>query len=369
MTQLINLLSWLPGHSGFGSYVQRVIPSLTGLRLQLDAAGGGVLIDPPHWTTEPPPRAPNQPMALLQRFSLVQHGLDLPALLARRGLGAEDLEVIYSPFFDALLLWPQVPQVITCHDLTPLLLPNSRKAWLRYRLWQPRHLRCASHIVAISRYVADQLLAVGVPVARIHVVANGITVVRERISAATSEDLLVLARHDANKNLVGLLRAFAGLQRRLPDWHGVLRIVGKTGRQTPQLLRLRRQLPRPEQLLFLPALDSAALLGHLRGSLALISASLEEGFDYPVLEAKAEGLPTLISEIPVHREFHADSSLFFPCDDDGAVLAAHVQHLRQDQQTWRQLSEAGHDLAKRLSVAAQVDQIRALIAAAARPRG
>ena len=34
MTRLINLLSWLPGHSGFGSYVQRVVPQLDGLRLQ-----------------------------------------------------------------------------------------------------------------------------------------------------------------------------------------------------------------------------------------------------------------------------------------------------------------------------------------------
>ena len=59
-------------------------------------------------------------------------------------------------------------------------------------------------------------------------------------------------------------------------------------------------------------------------SLALLSASTEEGFDYPVLEAKAEGTPTLISDIPVHREFHQDSSLFFPVDDDGVALADHV---------------------------------------------
>ena len=44
MTQLINLLSWQPGHSGFGSYVQRVIPSMPGIRLQLDAHGNACLI-------------------------------------------------------------------------------------------------------------------------------------------------------------------------------------------------------------------------------------------------------------------------------------------------------------------------------------
>ena len=365
MAQLINLLSWLPGHSGFGSYVQRVVPGLPGLRLQLDACGRGALIDPPHWSLDPPPQAPRQPMALLQRYGLVQHGFPLASLLAERGLAVEQLEVIYSPFFEALLAWPQVPQLITCHDLTPLVLPNSRKAWLRYRFWQPRHLRCATKVLAISRYVADQLLGFGVPAERIAVVPNGIEVLREPITAPASEDLLVLARHDANKNLPALLLALAGVQRRLPEWRGLVRIVGRSGRQSPLLQRLVRQVPRPEQVHWIPSLEPQQLLQHLRQSLALISASLEEGFDYPVLEAKAEGLPTLISDIPVHREFHSGSSLFFPPADDGSVLAAQLQQLRQDQRAWQQLSKAGYLLARGMSVIRQVDQIAALIAAVA----
>ena len=42
--QLINLLSWLPGHSGFGSYVQRVIPGMSGICLQLNDHGEACLI-------------------------------------------------------------------------------------------------------------------------------------------------------------------------------------------------------------------------------------------------------------------------------------------------------------------------------------
>ena len=72
-------------------------------------------------------------MRFLQRYSLVQHGVDLSALLQREGIKRNQLEAIYSPFFDALLCWPEVPQLITCHDLTPLVASNSRKAWLRYR--------------------------------------------------------------------------------------------------------------------------------------------------------------------------------------------------------------------------------------------
>ena len=145
---------------------------------------------------------------------------------------------------------------------------------------------------------------------------------------------------------------------------GVLRIVGRGGPQSPLVQRMHRQLPRPEQVQLIDALPQAQLLEYLRSSLALLSASTEEGFDYPVLEAKAEGTPTLISDIPVHREFHQDSSLFFPVDDDGGALADHVIACLQDRGLWTQLSQGGYALAKRLSVAAQVasieDQFRQL---------
>ena len=364
MTRLINLLSWLPGHSGFGSYVQRVVPQLDGLRLQLGGEGQGQLVPASEWTTDSPPWAPARSMRFLQRYSLVQHGLDLPFLLQRHGLAADQLEGIYSPFFDALLVWPQVPQLITCHDLTPLVASNSRKAWLRYRFWQPRHCRTATRLIAISRYVADQLVAFGVQADRIEVIPNGITIQRPPVQSPASEDLLALARHDVNKNLPALFRGVDQLQRRRPQWRGVLRIVGRGGRQSALVQRLHRQLPRPEQVQLMDALPQAQLLQHLRSSLALLSASTEEGFDYPVLEAKAEGTPTLISDIPVHREFHQDSSLFFPVEDDGAALADHVIACLQDRSLWTQLSQAGYALAQTLSVQAQVasieDQFRQL---------
>ncbi len=77
-----------------------------------------------------------------------------------------------------------------------------------------------------------------------------------------------------------------------------------------------------------------------------------------MLEAKAEGLPTLISDIPVHREFHAGSSLFFPTDDEGVCFADQVQRLRTDANLWQQLSRQGVALAESLSVEHQRNAIR-----------
>nr|WP_255616001.1 glycosyltransferase [Synechococcus sp. MU1642] len=363
---MINLLSWQPGHSGFGSYVQRVVPGVDGLRLQLGLGGQLELVPPEQWSPEPPARAPGLPMRFLQRYSLVQHGIDLSALLQREGIKRAQLEAIYSPFFDALLCWPEVPQLITCHDLTPLVASNSRKAWLRYRLWQPRHCRAATRLIAISHYVANELVEFGVESDRIEVIPNGIQILRPPVLEPSSHDLVALARHDLNKNLPALFRGIDQLQRQWPEWNGTLRIIGRVGPQTSMVHRLHKGLPRPEQVELISALPHSELVAVVRASMALVSASTEEGFDYPVLEAKAEGIPTLITDIPVHREFHSESSMFFPVDDNGRSLARLVIDLCRDPALWGQLSLRGLELARSLSVERQVDAISAQIRALAR---
>ena len=100
----------------------------------------------------------------------------------------------------------------------------------------------------------------------------------------------------------------------------------------------------------------------LRSAYALISASLMEGFDYPVLEAKAEGIPTLISSIPAHCEWHVDSSLLFPSGSDPAGLATAMGALVADQSLWQQLSETGYSLVKQLSLERQVQSIQQVLA-------
>ena len=156
--------------------------------------------------------------------------------------------------------------------------------------------------IATSRYVADQLVAFGVEADRIEVIPNGITIQRPPVQSPASEDLLALARHDVNKNLPALFRGVDQLQRRWPQWRGVAHRWAGRASVAPGATHASTVTPAGAG-----AADRCAaageLLEYLRSSLALLSASTEEGFDYPVLEAKAEGTPTLISDIPVHREF------------------------------------------------------------------
>ena len=353
VTLLSNLLMYTPGHSGFSSYVRRVMPGIPGPRLLLDAERGAIC----RLGDELPDSLPRSfPLSILQRLSLSQHGVDLKAALADKKISA-----VYSPYCDALLSLKGIPQIITCHDLTPLYISNSRKATWRYRLWTPVHLRHATLIVAISRFVADQLIALGIPAERIEVVWNGIAVERPRLAAPASMDLVMLARHDKNKNVAYVMRAFGRLLERQPNWPGRLLVIGRHGRQSNDLQKIQRNLPRPEQVALIESIDGGELCKMLRNCLALISASTMEGFDYPVLEAKAEGLPTLISDIPVHRELHEDTSLTFGLDDDGSQLIKMITQLTKDNRLWTHLSTEGYTMAKNMSLEQQRQQIREML--------
>jgi len=358
MELLSNLLLFSPGHSGFSSYVRRVLPGLPGHRLLLDGPAGAVCRQGDQL---PEQGACSRRLALLQRLSLTQHGVDVAATLAAAGLSTGSVEAVYSPYCDRLFALPQIPQVITCHDLTPLHLPNSRKAAWRLRHWLPRHLHGARLVIAISRFVADQLLEEGLPAHRIRIVPNGIAATAAPRAAAAGSDLLMLARHDRNKNVIHAIRGFGRLLVQRPEWAGSLLVVGREGRCTAEIQRAVRELGLKNRVRLIASLSEQAL-GDLLGScLALISASLMEGFDYPVLEAMAAGLPTLISAIPVHRELYEEAALFFQLDDQAASLAAAIDTLEQEPAVWRQLSRSGVSRAKQFSVAGQQAGILAVI--------
>ena len=81
-----------------------------------------------------------------------------------------------------------------------------------------------------------------------------------------------------------------------------------------------------------------------------------------MLEAKAEGIPTLLSQIPVHTEFHAASSLFFPAEGGEVAFAHGLSQLLSDSRLWWDLSDAGRQLALSLSLTSQQRTLAAQMA-------
>ena len=85
----------------------------------------------------------------------------------------------------------------------------------------------------------------------------------------------------------------------------------------------------------------------LRGALALVTASRDEGFGIPLVEAMTNGIPVVVSDIPIFREVAGPAALFADPADPSAFAAA-VRELTEPAR-WRQRSELGRLQSRRFS--------------------
>ncbi len=357
---LFNLLPYRPTQTGLSRYTERLLTdwetsTKTELppQLRVTENGQGIIRN----SNDLPKIQNSLRIRWLQKNALVQHGINVKRLIEQ-----VKPSTIYSPYSDKLLGVKNIRQIITCHDLIPLYFPNSFSAYLRSKFWLPQHFQQANKIIAISRSVADLLIKEGIPSKKIDVVHNGIEYINNPITSPISQNCLVLARHAKNKNIQLALKGFAHLLKLQPNWSGKLVIIGSKGSETKKLKDLERELELLDRIEWLPNLTLEKLEDQWKKSFCLISTSLMEGFNYPLFEAQARGLPTLASRISAHLELHDGISLLFNLNDHGVSLAWQLQNLSQDNSLWQQLSQTGLTHARQFSLEKQTLAIAKILA-------
>lgn len=352
---IFNLLSYRPVSTGLSQYASRILhywPGSIPFQLRLTQDGSYQL----DRTLDPAPAIVNRFHRFRQSCSLAQYGISLPLFLS-----SISTDLIYCPFPEFLWAARRTPQVLTCHDLTPLFYPNSRRAFWYTHLLTRQYLHRSHAVVAISRFVADQLLSNGFSSKTIHIIPNGVPISKTLITQPLTNNILVIARHSRNKNLSLAISGFHKFLALSPNWNGKLIIVGQPGSLTPLLHRQLYELGLDQHVVLIEYLSDSELNTLLHHSFCLVSASLMEGFDYPLLEAQAVGLPTLASRIPVHEEFHAQSSLLFETDDGGLSMAHMLHRLANESSLWDQMSRAGRRNALGLTMCRQTHSIAQLL--------
>lgn len=85
----------------------------------------------------------------------------------------------------------------------------------------------------------------------------------------------------------------------------------------------------------------------LAESLVLATASFDEGFGIPIIEAQSQGIPTVISDIEIFHEIGADAARYFD-PSKPAELAAAIRKL-QNEQEWLRASQASLKNARRFN--------------------
>jgi glycosyltransferase involved in cell wall biosynthesis len=164
--------------------------------------------------------------------------------------------------------------------------------------------------------------------------------------------------HRPHKNFERTLRAYA--ESRI---NRDTALVSTAIPSTP-IRRLARELGIEQDVMFMGPVSDETLASLYRGSIALIFASLYEGFGLPIAEAMACGTAVITSNVTAMPEVAGDSAVLVDPRDTAAIADA-MRRVYSDEQLRRELRSRGLARASKFSW----DQTAQKITAALRIRG
>jgi glycosyltransferase involved in cell wall biosynthesis len=107
-------------------------------------------------------------------------------------------------------------------------------------------------------------------------------------------------------------------------------------------------------------------LAELDRATALVTASLNEGFGIPLVEAMGRGTPVVVSDIGVFREIGGEAAMYFEASN-ATDFAESITKL-EDGAEWEARSAAGRQQAAKFSWAVSAQALLAVLHGLARPR-
>lgn len=236
--------------------------------------------------------------------------------------------------------------VLTIHDLIYYAnrTPPREFAWPIRLLWRLYHLsyapqrlllRGADAVATISETTKDLMLRHRLvrPTTPVPLVSNAPDARFSRPARETppeTPNLVYMGSFMPYKNVETL----AAAMNALPGW--TLHLCSRTSDET--IARLKRLAPEGS-IVAHGGVSDDEYLELLEGATALVTASRNEGFGLPVIEAMAAGTPVLCSDLPIFREVGADAAAYFDVDSP-TELAARALALAEPAE-WARRSKAG----------------------------
>ncbi|HWR86494.1 MAG TPA: glycosyltransferase family 1 protein [Rhodoglobus sp.] len=311
-----------PRHDGISRYGARLVEELAKLHPDVtmlinDERQLPMLPDLP-WVMGPSPTSPGEPW-IARRINRLQP------------------DIVFTPMQTMGPLGRRYAMVTTIHDLIyythrtpPRDLPLFvRGLWRVYHLWHgfQRGVLNLSDAHAASSETTRQLMLrhrmSRHPIRTIWLGADVPDGVPTRTEAPTTRELVYMGSFMPYKNVELLARGM----HELPGW--TLHLMSKV---TPENRRRITALAPEGALVFHNGASDEEYVATLARATALVTASREEGFGLPVVEALGVGTPTVVSDIPIFREIAGEQAGFFD-PDDPASFAAAVREL-EDPREW-----------------------------------
>jgi glycogen synthase len=199
--------------------------------------------------------------------------------------------------------------------------------------------RRADAVIALTRRLADRLLAGGLDPGRVHVIPSGVDLRRfahplpDPTPDLPRPRVLFVGRLAAQKGVSTLLEAVPLLRARAP-----VVLVGD-GPQRPALERQAGRLG-PDRVRFQGFVPHAEVPAWLAAADVLVLPSVYEELGSVLLEAMAAGLPVVASAVGGIPDALGDAGLLVPPRDPSALAAA-VDKVLEDPALAAELGHAG----------------------------
>jgi glycosyltransferase involved in cell wall biosynthesis len=277
-------------------------------------------------------------------------------IILPRRLDSGDLDLFWSPLL-TLPVRARIPAVVTVHDLTVLLYPETHSLKVRLSIvpFIERSVEQARQVAADSEATARDLRSLFPQCSeKIRVVYPGvdgefrpgsqdaIAAIREELGCPEGYVLFV-GTLEPRKNLSLLLEAWRFLRRNDPRMLPLV-LAGPYGWRSQKLLRYIRRLE-SEGLRYLSHLDRETLVRVFQGARTFVLPSLYEGFGLPAVEAMACGIPTIVTDTSSLPEVVGSGGLLVEVDDTEG-LARTIQRLLEDRGWAGELAARGIEQAR-----------------------
>lgn len=288
---------------------------------------------------------------------------------AKKLLQSMDVVHVHHPFLSGRLALRyceplRIPIVFTNHTRYDLyaqaylpILPEEISDGL-LQAYIPSFCEAMNLVIAPSAGMADVLRKMGVT-CHIEVVPNGVELQRfyraEPLSRADfgfsqDEILLVYAGRIApEKNLLFLLRAFAGVSQAIKDVH--LLIIGGGQKQVEEEMKsLAAGLKVSERIHFTGLIPYSYLPSYLAMCDIFVTASVTETFGMATVEAMAAGLPVVGIHSPGSSDIIEDGKTGFLCTKELAGFAAKLTYLCANKDLFGQMGTAARKASEQYSI-------------------
>lgn len=261
-----------------------------------------------------------------------------------RQINAFSPDIVFSPMQTIGARGKKYPLVLTVHDLIYYAHPTPprqfnfavRALWRLYHMaWWPQRMLLAHSdaVVAVSETTKSLITSHKLTTKPVFVVHNAADVADSNHSIAAAalreKTIVYMGSFMPYKNVETLVRAVA----LLPDFtlHLLSRITETDQRHLTALAPQAR-------IEFHNGTSDEEYFELLSQATALVTASRDEGFGIPLVEAMSVGTPIVVSDIEIFHEIGSSAALYAPTDSP-QQFAQHIQSLTEPI-FWSQKSQA-----------------------------